>query len=135
MSRARSVLPLVAVVVAALVTQAAHAQDRDREAREQVRQTVLDLRIKLAEVGITYDACDKGNDVTCFGSESARGEFGKVVVKAGDLKLVALPAAARELRWYCGGTRERVANDRDFDWVQIERAGNGAITWKFFKQQ
>lgn len=73
--------------------------------------------------------------MTFFGRENGKGDFGKVTVKAGDLKFVELVSSARELRWYCGGTRERVANDRDFDWVQIERAGNGAITWKFFKQQ
>lgn len=127
---------LTAAMALALTPSGVLAQeDRGREAREQIRKVVLEQRIKLTEIETTYDACDKGNDVTFLGRENGTGEFGKVTVKAGDLKLIELPTAVRELRWYCGGTRERVASGRDFDWVQIERAGNGALTWKLLKEQ
>jgi hypothetical protein len=84
---------------------------------------------KLVEVGRTKDACAGGNGVRFTGAS------GEVTVAAGSAQLVRLPAAARELFWYCGGSRERCANDQPFDHVLCERAGNGAISWVFYLQR
>ena len=80
----------------------------------------------LKQVGTTNDACSSGN-ATRFA-----GKDGDVTVGAGESKLVELPAYTNELFWFCGGSRERCANDNPFNYVRCERAGNGAITWTFF---
>jgi hypothetical protein len=80
-------------------------------------------------VGTTKDACDKNNVVRITGKD------GDIKIPADSSELVALPASKKELFWYCGGTRERVANDESFDHVLVERAGNGAINWTFLKKK
>ena len=80
----------------------------------------------LKRVGTTKDACDKGNQIRFAAKE------GDVKVVADSSKLAELPATTRELFWYCGGTRERCANDEPFNVVMCERAGNGAIVWTFY---
>lgn len=79
------------------------------------------------KVGQTNDACD--------GSERVRfhGKDGDVFLKAGESKRVEMPSLMNEFYWFCGGSREHVANDDYFNVVRISRAGNGAITWKFYK--
>ena len=90
-------------------------------------------KLGLAEVGDTKDAC--GHDkVTFSGRENGEGKVGEVKVGKGEKKLVEMPSVVTEFHWYCNGTRERVANDKPFDWVLIERAGNGAIAWKFYRK-
>src|SRR5262245_2345129 len=80
----------------------------------------------LVEVGRTRDACAKNNEVRFA------GDSGDVKVAANSSLLVQLPASSRELIWYCGGSRERAANDEPFNWVMCDRAGNGAIQWVFY---
>jgi hypothetical protein len=80
----------------------------------------------LKQVGTRKDACSRGNEVRFAGKN------GDVTVAANESKLVELAAPTTELFWFCGGTRERCANDNPFNWVRCERAGNGAITWTFF---
>ena len=72
------------------------------------------------KVGDTKDACDKSNPVK-FQTSS-----GQVEVKANSgTKGFDLPGMTREITWYCGGSRERSANDTDFNKVEISRAKNG----------
>jgi hypothetical protein len=90
-------------------------------------------KLGLAEVGDTKDAC--GAAIVSFsGREMGEGKIGEVRVGKGEKKLVELPAVVTEFHWYCDGVRERVANGKPFDWVLIERAGNGAIAWKFYRK-
>lgn len=77
-------------------------------------------------VGNTKDACDKSNPVKLESST------GPVSVGANSTKSVSLPARTTEIFWYCGGSRERSANDKEFNNVKISRAANGAIQWTFF---
>ena len=77
-------------------------------------------------VGNTKDACDKSNPVKLESST------GTVSVGANSTKSVSLPARTTEIFWYCGGSRERSANDKEFNNVKISRAANGAIQWTFF---
>ena len=58
---------------------------------------------------------------------------GSVSVSANQTSRVRLPSLVRELSWLCGSDRNRVANPNSFNIVQIERAGNGAISWVFFR--
>lgn len=80
-------------------------------------------------VGTTKDACDKKNEVRITGKD------GDVKIPADSSALVVLASSKKELVWYCGGSRERVANDESFDHVLVERAGNGAISWTFLKKK
>ena len=78
-------------------------------------------------VGTTKDACDR-SEVVKIADRS--GET--VRIKAGQKnQVVDLPAATREVTWYCGGTRERAANDEPFNRVRLSRADNGALSWTF----
>jgi hypothetical protein len=79
------------------------------------------------EVGRTRDACAGGNLVRF------NGRAGEVSIAANQSRIVELPALQKELIWYCGGSRERCANNQAFNWVLCERAGNGAIQWVFYK--
>ena len=78
-------------------------------------------------VGDTKDGCD-GSETVTF-----QGKTGQVSVKAGVAKRVELPALTKEITWFCGGDRNRSANDEHFNVVKISRADNGAIKWVFFK--
>ena len=81
----------------------------------------------LVRVGDTNDACDASHQVTFAGTPAGN-------VAAGATQLVKMAAPSRELSWRCGDSDERVANPTIFDWVQVERAGNGAIKWVFYRQ-
>ncbi len=93
------------------------------EAESDIVGTVV---IPAAEVGSTCDACASNNTVWFSAKE------GRVDVSADSSKTVDLGVHQTELTWYCGGTRERCANDKAFNRVRCERAGNGAITWTFY---
>jgi hypothetical protein len=93
---------------------------------------------KLIVVFESYDACAPNNPVTLFGRVNGQGEFGTVSVARGEMKLIELPAVVVQLHWYCGGTRETIDNPFGifrFDWVQLERAENGALHWTYLKAQ
>lgn len=77
-------------------------------------------------VGTTKDACD-GHAAVTF---ATRDGTAKVTNDQKDHRF-AMTGFLRELHWYCGGTRERVANDAPFNVVVIHRAANGAIAWTF----
>ncbi|MGH9902829.1 MAG: hypothetical protein ACRD68_13560, partial [Pyrinomonadaceae bacterium] len=79
------------------------------------------------KVGDTKDGCDKSDFV------KLQGKAGQVSVRAGESKRVELPALTDEINWFCGGDRNRSANDEHFNVVRVSRAANGAITWVFFK--
>lgn len=78
-------------------------------------------------VGETKDACDRSHTVSFHASQ------GTVNVKAGEMKVADLNSMTREIRWTCGDSSERSATDNPFNRVQIERAGNGAIQWIFYR--
>ena len=77
-------------------------------------------------VGTTSDACDRHNAVTF----QTRGGPANVSNDDKDhtFEMIGL---IREFQWYCSGSRERVANDKQFNFVRIHRASNGAISWTF----
>src|SRR5262249_3752921 len=77
-------------------------------------------------VGDTKDACD--------GSELVKleGKSGEVKIAHSSNNVpVVLPSMTREFNWYCGGSRERSANDKPFNKILVTRASNGAIHWVF----
>jgi hypothetical protein len=120
-----------------LATEEAVAQSRSEEVVQDYLAQQLERgygRRKFKKVGETFDACSKGNGVRLFGRENGTGTFRDVTVAAGETKLIELPYEVKELRWYCGGSRERVANDDTFDWLTLERAGNGALHWTFLRE-
>jgi hypothetical protein len=67
------------------------------------------------------------------GHAAAIDKGGEVFVNAGDSQRVVLPSLTDEIFWFCGGDRNRSANDEHFDVVKISRKDNGAISWTFFK--
>jgi hypothetical protein len=75
--------------------------------------------------GDTADGCD-GNQPVTFGSKA-----GTVSVAKSQTITVDLAKPVTELTWFCGKSKERVANDTPFDQVQISRRVNGAIKWVF----
>ncbi|HYW70953.1 MAG TPA: hypothetical protein VE961_07965 [Pyrinomonadaceae bacterium] len=79
------------------------------------------------EVGATSDSCSPARVVRF------QGQGGEVLVKPGETKRVTMPAPMNEFHWFCGDSRERVANDDFFNVVRISRAHDGAISWKFYK--
>jgi len=80
------------------------------------------------KVGDTKDGCDK-SEVVKFQTSN-----GQAQVKANSSPApFDLPGLTREITWYCGGSRERSANDTEFNKVKISRAANGAIQWTFYK--
>jgi len=82
----------------------------------------------IVRVGDTKDACDRSQIV------KVRDTVPKALeVKAGDIQTGDLPSLTREIFWNCGDSHERAANDNPFNRVQIERAGNGAIQWIFYR--
>jgi hypothetical protein len=84
------------------------------------------IALQDKDVGSTKDGCD-GHLAVTFA-----GKAGQVSVQAGHIHPPEqLPSLTREISWYCGGTRERSANDTPFNMVQITRKPNGAITWTF----
>jgi hypothetical protein len=84
------------------------------------------------KVGDTKDAADKKYTVEF---DIAGGKVAKVA--AGETKVFELQDVTKEFHFYnCEGDkriRERVANDAQFNWVKISRAGNGAIEWTFYR--
>lgn len=81
----------------------------------------------LTKMGVSNDACDKSRVV------SFRGRNGTAKLGPLDSLLVELPNLVRDLSWKCDDSNERVANPNEFNWVQVERAGNGAIHWVFYR--
>ena len=79
------------------------------------------------EVGVTSDNCSPARVVRF------QGKDGDVTIKPGDSKRVTMPSLMNEFHWFCGDSRERVANDDYFNVVRISRAHDGGIAWKFFK--
>jgi len=78
-------------------------------------------------MGNSRDACDASHAVTFTAKD------GKVTVAAGKSVFKELPQMTRELKWECGSSDERVANPNAFDFVEVSRAGNGAIQWEFYR--
>lgn len=80
-----------------------------------------------AQMGNSNDACDASQPVTFTAKD------GPVKLAAGQSVFKQLPAMTRELSWKCGSSDERVANPNAFDFIQVERAGNGALKWYFYR--
>ncbi|MCA8956812.1 MAG: hypothetical protein KDC87_12115 [Planctomycetes bacterium] len=80
----------------------------------------------VQQVGSTTDRC-RGGELVTF-----QGKLGKVTVRPGESKMADLPALTKELHWYCAGSRERVANGREFNRLRIHRDKDGRIDWTFF---
>ncbi len=80
------------------------------------------------QLGNSKDACDGSHAVTF------KAKDGQVTVKAGQSVVKELPGLTKELSWKCGNSDERVANPNAFNFVQLERAGNGALQWYFYRQ-
>ena len=79
-------------------------------------------------VGTTSDDCSPARDVRFHGKD------GDVLVKPGDSKRVVMASQMNEFYWFCGGSRERVANDDYFNVVKISRSHeSGSIFWQFYK--
>ncbi|MEP6864538.1 MAG: hypothetical protein ABJE66_28210 [Deltaproteobacteria bacterium] len=77
-------------------------------------------------VGTTKDSCDADN-VVKFATK-----VGTAQVKNDQQEhRFEMLGMLREFHWYCAGSRERVANDEQFNVVVIRRAKNGAISWTF----
>jgi hypothetical protein len=79
------------------------------------------------QLGNSKDACDASQAVTF------KAKDGPVTVKAGQSVVKELPQLTKELSWKCGDEKERVANPNDFNFIQLERAGNGALQWYFLR--
>ncbi|NVB78821.1 MAG: hypothetical protein HOV81_10535 [Kofleriaceae bacterium] len=75
--------------------------------------------------GDTSDGCD-GDKAVTFASKG-----GTVSVAKSQTITVDLAKPVTEMTWFCGNSKERVANDTPFDQVQISRRVNGAIKWVF----
>jgi hypothetical protein len=94
---------------------------------------------ELVKVGTTKDGCD--------GSRNVRfeGKNGPVIVKAGKSSdLIALPSVRNRIDWFCvlpSGAcptddvcDEHSDNSQAFDFARLERAGNGALNWIFYRR-
>lgn len=97
--------------------------------RERVATTSHEAPTGMVRVGDTKDACDGGRRVR------VPTPAGVVLVDAGQSKLFAVGSVTRQMSWSCFDSNERVANPIAFDWVNIARAGNGAIQWIFYRLQ
>jgi hypothetical protein len=84
-------------------------------------------KIPLSRMGDSRDACDASQVVTFNAND------GPVKLSAGQIVLKELPHMAGDMNWKCGSSKERVANPNAFDFIQAERAGNGAIQWVFYR--
>ncbi len=82
----------------------------------------------LTRVGESNDACDASHKIAFTAKNGER-----VRLAAGKTELVELEGLTREIKWKCDDSSERVANPNEFNWVQVERAGNGAIHWVFYR--
>lgn len=79
-------------------------------------------------VGDTKDACDRSQTVVIHVGPSST-----VNVGAGQIQTTNLPSLTRQIFWDCGKSSERAANPLPFNRVQLERAGNGAMQWVFYR--
>ena len=82
----------------------------------------------LTQVGESNDACSSSHTVAFWAKNKER-----VRLAAGKSTLIELPGLTREIRWNCDDSSERVANPNEFNWVEVGRAGNGAIHWVFYR--
>jgi hypothetical protein len=86
----------------------------------------------LTVVGETFVPSGKESNVALIGRENGTGDYCKVLVQAGQVKLIQLPHSVTGLNWECGPARGRVGSGPAFDWLTIERDGDGgAIHWTF----
>jgi hypothetical protein len=92
-----------------------------------VRVTAAAAANPETQLGNSKDACDGSQAVTFTAKD------GPVTVKAGQSVVKELPSLTKELSWKCGKSDERVANPSAFNFVQLERAGNGALQWYFLR--
>lgn len=83
--------------------------------------------VPLLRMGDSRDACDRSQPVTF------QAKAGPVSLAAGQMVLKELPLMTRNVSWKCGSSNENVANPNAFDFIQAERAGNGAIQWVFYR--
>ena len=95
--------------------------------REAAATTSHEAPTGLVRVGDTKDACDGSRRVRVPTPD------GVVLVDAGQSKLFAVGSVTRQLGWSCFDSNERVANLIAFDWVNLARAGNGALSWIFYR--
>jgi len=86
----------------------------------------------LTVAGEIFVPSGKESHVVLIGRENGTGDYGKVLVQAGQVKLIQLPHSVAGLNWECGPARGHVGNGSAFDWLTIERHGDGgAIHWTF----
>ena len=78
-------------------------------------------------VGTTHDMC---RDPKYVRFQIHNGE---AKVEKGPAHLFRLSGKKKEMTWYCGDSPERVANDKEFNWVRIQRHQNGGIDWEFYR--
>lgn len=94
----------------------------------------------VVKVGTTKDGCDGSRNVRF------KGKDGNVIVKAGKTsELVELPSVRNQVDWFCVPSSgncpsddvcdEHSANSLAFEFVQLERAGNGAMNWVFYRRK
>ena len=94
----------------------------------------------VTKVGTTKDGCDGDRHVRF------KGKDGNVIVKAGKSSdLIELSSVRNQIDWFCvppSGTcpnndvcDEHSANSLAFDFAQLERAGNGAMNWTFYRRK
>jgi hypothetical protein len=90
----------------------------------------------LIRVGDTKDACDGRQPVKLKAlppGASPSAPLETIEVSAGQIRMAQLPALSREIGWTCGTSQERSANSLPFNQFQLERAGNGALQWVFYR--
>lgn len=89
----------------------------------------------LVTVGTTKDDCNNPQQVRL------NGKNGVVKIKPGESKLVELSIPQNEIKWFCetpsggcpsGKCDESSGNPVPFNFVRLERAGNGALNWIFY---
>jgi hypothetical protein len=94
----------------------------------------------VTKVGTTKDGCDGDRHVRF------KGKDGNVTVKAGKSSdLIELGSERNQIDWFCVPPSgdcpkddvcdEHSANSHAFDFVQLERADNGAMNWIFYQRK
>ncbi|MDQ3179793.1 MAG: hypothetical protein M3Q33_04660, partial [Acidobacteriota bacterium] len=93
----------------------------------------------LVKVGTTKEGCDGSRQVRFNGKDGSK------IVKAGESKLVELSGARNQIDWFCVPPNgkcppndvcdEHSANSTAFEFIQLERAKNGAMNWIFYRRK